>query len=145
MQPYQRALDFQQDSPIYSALVEGYQEDILKAQHIGAESITSGLRIYRLPDAAWARRISGTFSNQLANAAPDYAHIVAVPASSEQMYISVRAAKNHPYGADIFCQRFPNSGGRAAAAGINHFPIGEWDALVRTACQYFDTAIGTPA
>ena len=75
--------------------------------------------VYLLPNEAWARRVSGIFSNQLANSAKDKAHAVVTLKENGNYLVSVRAPLNNKSGADEFCRRYPTGGGRAAAAGIN--------------------------
>lgn len=75
-----------------------------------------------LPDEAWARRVSGVYSNDLANDNPDRAHAVLTQKANGNYLVSVRAPLNNKVGADEFCRQFPTGGGRAAAAGVNDLP-----------------------
>ncbi len=106
-------------NPIFNQLRMGYEADYaeLDALHPFHESDVCG--IYVLPNEPWARRISGIFSNQLANASPGRAHAVITLKTNGNYLVSVRAPLNNKDGADEFCRRYPSGGGRAAAAGIN--------------------------
>lgn len=71
---------------------------------------------------AWARRISGVFSNDLANNYPVRAHATLTDNSDGSFLVSVRAPLNRKYGTDELVSQFPSGGGRKAASGINHLP-----------------------
>jgi hypothetical protein len=72
-----------------------------------------------LPNAAWARRVSGVFSNDLTTSNPDRAHAVITEKDNGHYLVSVRAPLSNKQGAVDLCREFPTGGGRAAAAGIN--------------------------
>ena len=74
---------------------------------------------YLLPDAAWSRRVSGTFANRLALTEPHRAHAVLTPARNGAYIVSVRAPRGGGVSAVEFCRRFATGGGRALAAGID--------------------------
>ena len=109
----------------YHQLLEGYAEDIAQAQTIKEEYCTSTIAVYRLPDEAWARRISGVFSNELANKIPERAHAIISYNAHGGYQISVRAPLVNKAGADELCSMFASGGGRKGAAGINHLPYEE--------------------
>ena len=72
--------------------------------------------------AAWARRVSGVFANDLARLQPTRAHALLTRSPKGGFVVSVRAPLNHRTGADELCRQFETGGGRKAAAGINHLP-----------------------
>lgn len=109
-------------APEITTLATGYTEDIEHAKAMIAEIVTSTAAIYRLPDTAWARRAVGVWANDLSQDFPARAHLIICPDGEGSYTISVRAAKEHPYGASTFCRRYPGGGGREAAAGINNLP-----------------------
>ena len=76
--------------------------------------------VFVLPDEKWARRVNGVWSNELANQYPDRAHAVILANQRGGYQVSVRAPLQRKTGADELCRRFPEGGGRQAAAGINH-------------------------
>ena len=110
------------NSSSYQQLLARYSEDIAKAQAIKEEYCTSTIAIYRLPDEAWARRISGVFSNEMANKMPIRAHAIISYNADGGYQISVRAPLVKKTGADELCSLFSTGGGRKGAAGINHLP-----------------------
>ena len=79
--------------------------------------------VYLLPDADWARRVSGTFANDLAAGAPDRAHAVLVPCPDDGYGVSIRAPRAAPTGCAALAREFATGGGREAAAGIDHLPV----------------------
>lgn len=109
-------------SPTFGCLKCGYEADVESARALSPELETDALGVYVLPDQPWARRISGVFSNDLTNQAPDRAHAVLSVKAGGGYLVSVRAPLNRREGADALCRSFPTGGGRAAAAGINHLP-----------------------
>ncbi len=122
---------------IVQKLETGFYDDLAKAWK-GEELLYTEFNldndipspIWLLGDAAWARRISGTFGNVLANQTPDQAHAVLTHNAQGGYRVSVRAPKNTPLGADILCMKFPTGGGRAGAAGINHLPKNKLDTFI---------------
>ncbi|MBX9848703.1 MAG: hypothetical protein K2X64_05375, partial [Rhodocyclaceae bacterium] len=119
IRPYVNPQDFVQEAPAFRKLHEGYMADMKLAGELHAVLDTPHAAAFELPDAPWARRISGILANQLAHAHPDRAHAVLTPTTHNTYIVSIRSPLNRPHGADSLCRQFPNGGGRAAAAGIN--------------------------
>ncbi len=114
-------LDFiSNNAPVFQQLEAGYSEDMQNAIQTSPEYLTDKIAVYILEDAAWARRVSGVFGNNLANQSPEYAHAILTLTTSNDYQVSVRAPLNNKTGADELCAFFPTGGGRKAAAGINH-------------------------
>lgn len=121
--PYQNPLEFIHDKDsIYTELKAGYEQDNANAINIKPEYQTDKVALFILPGKTWARRISGVYSNDLANQYPDRAHAVLTYNNQGGFVISVRAPLNNKTGADELCRKFATGGGRKAAAGINHLP-----------------------
>jgi hypothetical protein len=89
-----------------------------------------------LPDAAWSRRVNGTFGNRLATANPARAHAV-FTTRGEGYAVSVRAPVDAPRGADALCRQFAG-GGRQGAAGIDMLSAGDYERFVAAFRQAFD-------
>ena len=106
----------------FERLETGYRDDMAAAGAVSPERSEAGSAVYGLPDEPWARRVSGVYSNDLANASPDRAHAVLTRKASGNFLVSVRAPLNNKTGADELCMRFPTGGGRKAAAGVNDLP-----------------------
>ncbi len=128
---FHRAMDFFTHSPVLAELRSGYEDDMQRAAGQKAVFENNSGRIFRLPAAPWARRVSGVFSNKLAREKPALAHALVVENSDRSLRISVRAPLDNRRGADELCRRFPDGGGRAAAAGINSLPPEMYDEFVR--------------
>lgn len=131
MTGYTSPLDFIADKLfIYHRLENGYLEDMHSAEQVQAEFSSDKVAVYILPDQTWARRVSGVFSNDLANKYPDRAHAVVTYTPAGDYQVSVRAPLNNKMKADELCASFPSGGGRKAAAGINHLPIAKLDNFI---------------
>jgi hypothetical protein len=111
-----------EDGETFSSLEEGYLEDMSSAESVQPEQANDATAVYILPDDAWARRVSGVYSNDLANENPRRGHAVLTAKSNGNYLVSVRAPLENKTGADELCMKFPTGGGRKAAAGINDLP-----------------------
>ena len=124
------ALDFVSASPDFVRLSEGYDSDMGMAQGLQPSHVSESVAVFQLPDEAWARRVSGVYSNDLATGYPDRAHAVLTAKANGNLLVSVRAPLNNKQGAAELCMQFPTGGGRAAAAGINDLPADRLDDFV---------------
>jgi len=141
--PYENPFDFIGRSGVYRLLDTGYQADMAEARRLTPEVEEDAIALYIQPDAAWSRRVSGVFANELARAAPDRAHALLTELPDGGYRISVRAPLNNRTGADELCMQFATGGGRKAAAGINKLPadrLEEFTAAFREA--YRETTRG---
>ena len=109
------------DSVFYH-LKAAYLADMDKAKSSDVLVDNEQLSVVKLADEPWARRVSGVFGNELANASPNKAHVVVTLNDDETYTISLRAPLNNKQGAGDICAAYPTGGGRAAAAGINALP-----------------------
>ena len=136
--PFASPLDFISEGKVhFDRLEQGYHADMGSAAETAAAYADSSAAVFVLPDAPWARRVSGVYSNDLANSSPDRAHAVVTEKADGNYLISVRAPLNNKTGADELCLQFPSGGGRAAAAGINDLPAdGLDDFISRFAAHY---------
>jgi hypothetical protein len=125
--------------PAFKILRDGYHQDMAQARNSAPSHRSAVGSVYILPDAAWARRISGVFGNALASDAPNHAHAVLTRRSEGGFLVSVRAPTATRSGADELCRQFPTGGGRKAAAGINHLPESELPHFI----QRFDEAFSS--
>ena len=118
------------DRETFERSATGYHEDMAAAAAVAPPSLGEKTAVYILPDAAWARRVSGVFSNDLANGAPARGHAVLTERADGSYLVSVRAPLANKVGADELCRRFPTGGGRQAAAGINELPADRLDEFI---------------
>jgi hypothetical protein len=121
---YESPFDFiEERADLCEQLMAAYSNDMALAEQTQAVFQTDKVAVFILPDAKWARRVSGVWSNELANLSPDRAHAVLTHRQQAGYVVSVRAPLNNKAGADEVCAQFPGGGGRKAAAGINDLPI----------------------
>ncbi len=113
---------FIQESPQFQTLSQGYAADMARAAAVQPSEARASGAAFILPDAAWARRVSGVYANDLATAYPNRAHALLTRSPKGHFVVSVRAPLADKRGADELCQRFATGGGRKAAAGINVLP-----------------------
>ena len=113
---------FEDGKSTFEKLENGYLQDMASAEQTPAMHSSHSSAVFMLPDAAWARRVSGVYGNALANQHPDRAHAVITEKANGNYLASVRAPLNNKTGADEICRQFPSGGGRKAAAGINELP-----------------------
>lgn len=126
MLAYASPLDFMQDNKTaFDKLEGGYQQDMAKAQALTPMFAQDHAAVFIMPDEKWARRVSGVYSNDLANQSPDRAHAVLTELGDGNYMVSVRAPLTNKQGAVDICKQFETGGGRAAAAGINVLPESE--------------------
>jgi len=118
-------------------LAGGFEADLAAARELRVAVAAPRAAVYLLPDAPWARRVIGTWANEVARGFPDRAHLFLCPDGEGTLTVSVRAARSRPRFAAEFCRRYPNGGGREAAAGINRFDPRDQDSLLREFCSAF--------
>jgi single-stranded DNA-specific DHH superfamily exonuclease len=114
----------------FEKLEAGYQQDMAAAAALKPHRESDRTAVFILPDETWARRVSGVYSNDLANASPARAHAVLTERPDGTYLVSVRAPLENKQGADALCMQFPTGGGRGAAAGINALPADQLHAFI---------------
>jgi hypothetical protein len=119
---YRDPFAFMHEAPAFQTLSAGYAADMARARACQPMQARCSGAIFLLPDAAWARRVSGVYANDLATTYPDRAHAMLTRAPKGHYVVSVRAPLNNKSGADELCKCFDTGGGRKAAAGINVLP-----------------------
>jgi hypothetical protein len=135
---YSSPFDFMADKRvIYEQLMTGYTDDMAQALAITADYQSTNTAVYILPDAAWARRVSGVFSNELANQYPNRAHAVLNYRPQGDYQVSVRAPLTNNTGADELCSTFATGGGRKSAAGINCLPSTQLPVFINAFIQHY--------
>lgn len=131
VRPYRTPFIFAvEERDTFEKLESGYRDDMAKAAAVRPTRRSSKAAVFILPDEAWARRVSGVLSNELANESPTRAHAVLTERPDATYLVSVRAPVEGKQGADALCRQFPTGGGRAAAAGINALPGDQLEAFI---------------
>jgi hypothetical protein len=136
--PYADPLEFVRNDPAYQTLNRGYAADMQQARDLRPVAAREHAAVYVLPDASWARRVSGALANGLARAAPARAHAMLSPNNAGGMQVSVRAPLERPAGAAALCLEYETGGGREAAAGINHLPVDSVGGFTERFLRHFD-------
>lgn len=137
IQPYPDPFDFILNETGYQTLLNGYREDVSQAESTQPEYISETHGLYILPNAKWARRVSGVFANQLAQNNPDRAHAMLTQHANGGYVVSIRAPLHNKTGADELCRQFETGGGRKAAAGINHLPEADYERFMKAFIEAF--------
>ncbi|WP_371186118.1 DHH family phosphoesterase [Thalassotalea maritima] len=122
---------------LFYQLQEAYHQDMAQAASADVLFDNAICKVVCLDDAAWSRRVSGVFGNELANQAPDKAHAVLTKNLDGSYTVSVRAPLNNKQGADEVCVQFPTGGGRSGAAGINALPEEQIETFIITLANYY--------
>lgn len=129
MAPYRDPRHFIFDEPVFDVLRSAYVEDLTRAEEVRPSAEGPGYAVYIMPDAAWSRRVSGTYGNRLAQHDPQRAHAVLVTHGTDYV-VSVRAPVARPAGASALCKQFATGGGREGAGGINRLPQRDLDRFI---------------
>lgn len=127
------------DRETFGRLEEGYRSDMAAAAALTPMHQTPQAAVFLLPDAPWARRVSGVYSNDLVNLYPERAHAVLTEIGAGNLLVSVRAPLANRTGADEICRQFATGGGRKAAAGINRLPREELPRFIDVFCGFYAT------
>ncbi|MEM6581526.1 MAG: DHH family phosphoesterase [Pseudomonadota bacterium] len=121
----------------FEKLEQGYQEDMASAKALKPHFRDASVAVYMMPNEPWARRVSGVYSNDLANGDTTRAHAVLTEKDSGCYLVSVRAPLENKTGADELCMKFPTGGGRKAAAGINDLPDDMLQEFIDTFAKFY--------
>lgn len=125
------------DRETFGELEAGYADDMARAAALQPVRASDTSAVFLLPDEAWARRVSGVYSNDLVNLHPARAHAVLTGIDGGDYLVSVRAPLSNRTGADEICRQFATGGGRKAAAGINRLPRSELERFVSVFSEHY--------
>ena len=133
--PYEDAQQFIEQEPVLARIRAARTADMVQALACAPEIDTAGVTLHQLPDAAWARRVIGSFANHLATSDWKRAHAVLVPYADASFSLSLRVPQIAGISAAAFCRRF-GGGGRRIAGGCDGLPPEELprvsDELIRS-------------
>jgi hypothetical protein len=131
MVKYASPFDFMaENKAVFSRLENGYNDDMQQVATLKPLVDHAHAAVFILPNEKWARRVSGVYSNDLANQFPQRAHAVLSEMANGHYLVSVRAPLFNKQGAVDICKQFATGGGRAAAAGINDLPPSEMQRFI---------------
>lgn len=134
---YADPLQFIDREPVCARLDAARRADLAAAKAVPARWSAGAAAMHVLPDAPWARRVGGSFANQLAAEASGRAVAVLVPGSAGGYVVSVRSPASAARGADELCRGFPGGGGRRDAGGIDRLPEAELEDFRRRFADAF--------
>ncbi len=134
--PYAQPDAFIDGEPHLSRLAAARAADMARAEAVPAALDAPGVRLLRLPDAPWARRVSGTLANRLSNRDAARAQAVAVPRGDGTLQLSLRVPAASATSADAVLRPW-GGGGRRRAAGIDALPEARLAALCETLERHF--------
>jgi hypothetical protein len=143
MRAFGDPLEFADSSAACKRLADGMKDDMELAKRLTPARQVPGAIVFMLPDAAWARRASGTLANDKAKAHDGSAVAIVSPRTEGGYLVSVRVPRDFSVSAEAFCRRFPTGGGRKTAAGINHLPREEFETFATAFEQQFRAEITT--
>lgn len=119
--PYGDPLDFIANEPAVARIAAQRDDDMARALAVPARLETATAAVFALPDAAWSRRVVGSFANRLAAGLPPRAFAILVPNRRGSLTVSLRAPPSAAVSADAFARRYGGDG-RRLAAGIDDLP-----------------------
>jgi hypothetical protein len=135
---YESPFEFIENNPLaFEKLANGYRDDMAKVAALEPMYSTEHAAVFSLPNKKWARRVSGVYSNDLANDFPARAHAVLTEKACGNYLVSVRAPLNNKQGAAEICGQFASGGGRAAAAGINDLAASDVEHFIKVFADYY--------
>ena len=136
--PYESPFDVINDTnSAFYKLQTAYKSDMENALAIVPRYNGELFALFELPNKAWARRITGVYSNLLANGNPCSAHGVLTENKEGTYTVSLRAPLNNKQGAGDICSQFVTGGGRAAAAGVNALPKEQVVKFIEVVEEYY--------
>ena len=121
MQPFANPLEFCAQAPELDALRGASTDDLRQALALPIENVGDGAVVIFMPEAAWSRRVAGTFANELSRRHAD--RTVAVLVRNGAGYqVSLRATEHGESAMHLLARQFESGNGRARSAGIQFLP-----------------------
>lgn len=121
MQPYADPLAFCAQTPELDALRRASADDLKQSTALPIENVGDDALVVFMPEAAWSRRVAGTFANELSRRHTD--RTVALLVRSGAGYqVSLRAPEHGGSAMHLLAQQFESGNGRARSAGIQFLP-----------------------
>ena len=124
MQPYADPLVFCSQAPELETLRNASAADLRLAFALPIEKVGGTAVAVFMPEAAWSRRVAGTFANELARRHIDQTVALLVRAGTGYQ-VSLRAPQHGAPAMHLLAQQFESGNGRARSAGIQFLPDAE--------------------
>ena len=134
MQPFADPLAFCAQAPEVEALRRACADDLKLAMGLPIENVDDDAVVVFMPEAAWSRRVAGTFANELARRHP-HRTVALLVRSGAGYQVSLRAAEHGKRAMHLLARQFESGNGRARSAGIQFLPepdVARLLALLRT-------------
>jgi hypothetical protein len=124
IQPYTDPLAFCAQAPELDALRRASADDLKQAIALPIENVGDDGVVVFMPEAAWSRRVAGTFANELSRRHTN--RTVALLVRSGAGYqVSLRAPEHSGSAMHLLARQFESGNGRARSAGIQFLPESE--------------------
>ena len=134
MQPFADPLAFCAQAPELEVLRRASADDLKLATALPIEDVGNDAVVVFMPEAAWSRRVAGTFANELARRHP-HRTVALLVRSGAGYQVSLRAAEHGKPAVHSLARQFESGNGRARSAGIQFLPepdVARLLALLRT-------------
>ena len=121
MRPFADPLEFCAQAPELDALRDASADDLRQALALPTENVGADALAVFMPEAAWSRRIAGTFANELSRRHADRTLALLVRHGAGYQ-VSLRAPEHGGSAMHLLAQQFESGNGRARSAGIQFLP-----------------------
>lgn len=121
MQPFANPLEFCAQAPELDALRGASADDLRQALALPIENVGDDAVVIFMPEAAWSRRVAGTFANELSRRHADRTVAVLVRTGAGYQ-VSLRAPEHGESAMHLLARQFESGSGRARSAGIQFLP-----------------------
>lgn len=142
LRPCADPLDFAHRAPEFEMLRRAYRDDMERAHVLPLRDAKGGCVAAFMPEAAWSRRVSGVFANELSQRYAGRA-VALLVRSGKGYRVSLRAPRDGTTGIDAVAREFKSGSGRESAAGIQFLPEQDVERLLELLERTYATK--TPA
>ena len=104
-----------------TALRHACADDLKQAMALPIENVGNNAVVVFMPEAAWSRRIAGTFANALSRRHPDRTVALLVRGGAGYQ-VNLRAPEHGGSAVHLLARQFESGNGRARSAGIQFLP-----------------------
>ncbi|MEO8157297.1 MAG: acetyltransferase [Betaproteobacteria bacterium] len=121
MQPFADPFAFCAQAPEVGLLRRASADDLQQARAVPVEAVGEAAVAVFMPEAAWSRRVAGTFANELSRRHRDRT-VALLTRSGGGYQVSLRAPESGGPAMHLLAQQFESGNGRSRAAGIQFLP-----------------------
>lgn len=124
-------------SSLINEIQEVFTSDYQQAKKSETLYTDENVSVIKMKNHISSNRISGYYSNHIANENPYKAHAIITTNKEKNIKVSIRAPLNKNKGAVAVAKKFPTGGGRERAAGINNLPIEMLDEFIKEFSSFY--------